>query len=99
MVGHGTSHGHSGAAEKVDEDFPDKQHNKFKIPGLPEPTVATQRRARNREHTLDRIDQVGDNNSNIVYVCRGGTMLCMYVCTVRKYDLTEQLVTCRFSTA
>jgi hypothetical protein len=70
VAGHGTSHGHghSGAAEKVDEDFPDKQRNKFKIPGLPEPTAATQRRARNREHTLDRIDQVGDNNSNILYV-------------------------------
>lgn len=55
---HGNTHSHGGAEDKVDEDFPDKQRNKYKLPGLPEPVVSTQRRARNREHTLDRIDQV-----------------------------------------
>eukprot|EP01037_Dinobryon_pediforme_P019850 gene19850-20344_t len=40
-----------------DEDFPDRQRNKYKLPGLPESVAVTQRRARNREHTLGRIDQ------------------------------------------
>jgi len=48
-------------SEGKDEDYPDRQLNKFKMPGLPESIAVKQRRTRNRDHTLSKIDQVLDS--------------------------------------
>jgi hypothetical protein len=45
-------------AQQKDEDFADKQLNKYKLPGLPESVAVKSKRVRNRAHTLNRIDQV-----------------------------------------
>jgi hypothetical protein len=44
--------------EVKDEDYPDRQLNKYRMPGLPEAVAMKQRRTRNRDHTLKKIDQV-----------------------------------------